>query len=261
MVIMKNLRRIGGGLLRKNKYKKEYRLKRLVLIFFLSLVCVQMSFGQVRRNNSEFNKLSLELQGGFDFPFQPRHFLPDGEKASVSDYKAYGGQVGARYMFNSFVGIRAHYGFHHFFTTVPRVGTFLRFHRYAGEIVLSGADLFEPRHFHNPRKWNVLVHGGMGLTHGFPSDLRNKKEKEGYKGYIHENIYSYMIGFTPQYKLNNRFSAYAAFNLHFSRKQNFGYHGRFLPESVPKAQLGIFMNSSLGITYSIGSRNDHIDWR
>lgn len=234
------------------------KLKGFFLVMIGLVGMMESSNAQMRKRVSEFNKLSLEVQGGFDVPFQPRHMMLDGEKANINEYRAYGGQFGARYMFNSFLGIRAHYGYHHFYTTVANVGTFLRFHRYAGELVLSTAEFAEARHFYNPRKWNLLLHAGAGLTHGFPSSLFRK---EGYTGYMHEDIYSFMFGVTPQYRINSQFTAYAAMNLHLSTRQNFGYHGRFLPESVPDAQLGIFLNTSVGISYSLGRKAEHIDWR
>lgn len=240
------------------------------MVVVLLLVFVIPAVGQQRLPVYQFNRVSVEVQGGFDFPFQPWHIIRDGnnvpildvngneQQARLKDYRAYGGQFGVRYMFNSAFGLKAHYAYHHFYTTVPGVGTFLRFHRYGIEGVFNVGSLFGPKRFYETRRFNVLVHAGGGFTHGKPSSLFRDTRTMGWK---HEDIWSGIVGVTPQYRITNWLVAYADVSMHVSGKQHYGYHGRYLHPGSDRSETGVFMNTSIGLQWYLGNKPLHLDWR
>lgn len=177
--------------------------------------------------------------------------------ASLSRYFGYNGQIAARYMVTPRIGIRPHYGFHHFYTTETSVGTFLRLHRWAVEGVYSFADLFPIRSYYEPRKYNVLLHAGGGFTHGHPSTLFRKP---GYPGWKHEDIWSLMIGASPQYRLSPRLSAFADITMHMSLDQHYGYHGAYMYPGTPEAKTGYFLTFNIGLQLHLGTLNRPADW-
>lgn len=201
----------------------------------------------------DYNRFSFEISGGIHIPVTPT----DGINASdYTGFKQF--QAGARYMFNPKIGAKVFIATNRFDNgdRGPDVyGNEIDYHntftRIGIEAVTNLGDLLNM----SPRfteKNGVLLHGGAGLTYSSPSQVSGKVDRMGIL----------VFGITPQRKLSRSFAIFADLIYVANLKQHYGYNGVSLTPagSSMKAVVGGFMSVNFGLTYYIGTNDEHADW-
>jgi OOP family OmpA-OmpF porin len=94
----------------------------------------------------------------------------------------------------------------------------------------------------------VLLHGGAGYSIMSSNVLTGQ-----------DQVYSIIAGFTPQYRLSNRFAFYADFSFFYNLSHDFNYDGTLSTENDVKFKTQMY-TISLGLIFNIGSNSQHADW-
>lgn len=219
---------------------------RLGIATFLFLMGIQTANAQWRLEGP-FNKFSLEMQTGIDFPLSP-----DPKSQSLANFiTAPSFKVGVRYMFSDLLGIRPVYRYNAF-----RSGnsTSLGIHQYGVDGILNLAEFLPAGNYREPRKINVLLH--LGGSHG------REVADDGSGTPERSRIAVGSAGITPQYRLSRNVVLVLDLSGHASVKQSFGYDGsRGSIDASGWMPNAYYMTGSVGLQVYLGKYADHMDWK
>ena len=221
---------------------------KLLIVFLLTL-----AMSRAQQTTDNMNKWSIDANIGATNAIKP--FAPNYWSNSIGLFHT---NLGARYMFNNSFGIKLDFGFDRIkndefgdngasnefrsqyirssFQLVANMGRFMHFEEFA------------------PR-FGLFIHGGAGYSTNKNSDgplfgSWDSPDKD--------NMVNFIVGLTPQFKLNSKMSINAdvAFVNHI-------YQQRTWDLSQPVARRGfdgLMANLTVGISYYIGSKQEHADW-
>ncbi|WP_164905201.1 hypothetical protein [Aequorivita ciconiae] len=207
--------------------------------YLLTLIIFALG-GTLTAQETKFNRFSLELTTGIDAPLSLRN------GKSTSDYIAFKQfQISGRYMISQTYGIKGFYGYNQFNPSNDS-NNGLTFHRVGAEAVVNINRLLNINSA-GRRQFNVLAHGGMGLSLAKPDTQSNT-----------DNIGNVLMGMTGEIKLSNRFSILGDVTYLANLRQHTYFDGTSLPHNDYKT--GSFVNISVGIMYSLGPNKFHADW-
>lgn len=189
-----------------------------------------------------YNQFSIEAGGGLVAPLRG---FDEQFKSNFSGLRHF--DVGMRYMFNEYIGIKVSGNYQKF---VNDPGGAIGSEQYGGNIqmyynlrpMISNIDRFIGENF------GVLLHGGVGGKFAKPIG-----------GLQTERILHFLGGFTPQYKVSERISIYSDFSLHLDLMQNYRYDGG-LASPTFAYQKGMYYTISFGLTLYLGRESYHADW-
>lgn len=194
----------------------------------------------VTAQETKFNRFSVALSTGVHIPLS----LQNGK--SSSDYIAFKQyQVAGRYMISDKYGLKAFYGYNQFNDPEDSQSGFT-FYRIGAEGVANLSKLLKVN-YRVRERFVLLVHGGAGLSFA-------KLSSQGGT----DRIGNFLLGLTGEVKLNKHFSLLADATYLANLKQHHFFDGTSLPNN--NFQTGSFMNLSVGLLYSFGSREHHADW-
>jgi OOP family OmpA-OmpF porin len=221
-------------------------MKKLV---FAMLILISSGFLFAQKQKPEFNRWSLDLNAGLNKTV--RNFAP-GYSSGLADFGEV--NVGARYMFNAYAGLKLGLVFDRFrdgkdspdFATnmgrlsldgVVNVGNALKFYQWTDRL-------------------GLLFHAGIGVGNfvdqGFPL-FSSTIDKVG----------SITFGLTPQFKLNDKWSI----NLDASVVGLARIHHSFdyssngtLKNGTSRGFNGQFFTGTIGVSYYLGKKKSHADW-
>jgi hypothetical protein len=167
--------------------------------------------------------------------------------------------VGYRYMFNNKFGARLGLGFDRIkndgFGSNGNSQEFRsQYFRSSLEIVLNMGRVLNFEDF--APKFSFLFHGGMGY-----SSNRNANAQlfSDFKNPNKDNMVNFIVGLTPQYKLNNKLSINVdvAFVNHIYQQRTWD-----LTQSHNSRGFdGLLANATVGVSYYIGENENHYDWK
>lgn len=207
----------------------------LLILFFL-----QFNVAQAQK----YNEFSLEVGGGFHFPFKPKG---SEDKVNLSNYismKQF--QVSGRYMFNKNIGLKGQYAYFYFQDKNNHLNT-STLNKITLELVYNlGSQL--NFNFAVRDRFTLLLHGGAGV-----SFLKPKKS------YDYETIGNLQIGVTPLVKISDEVAFYIDITPVFNLKQHYSFGGELLNENF-KASDGMLLNANLGFIFYLGRKKHHADW-
>jgi len=186
-----------------------------------------------------YNKWTIEAGVGLTKPY---HHLSYGYRANTPDFFA--GDIGARYMFNEFFGLKFGLGYNHFtegdnsldFTTkqyqanlqgVMNLGRMLRFEDWT-------------------RTLGLLAHAGAGVgLLNYDTDVDND-----YVGQV-------LGGLTGQVKLSPRVSLHLDVTGMYNIRQNYTFNGGMnsYDDNSP-----VVFNGTVGLAVALGRNKTHADW-
>lgn len=216
-------------------------------LFFLSfLLCSQFSFSQVYIKN---NKLSLDFNIGSTTPVS---------NLSPNYYANYLGllhtDLGARYMLTNKFGFKAELGFDRFKNDEFKVySNSLKFNTQLYRLnIQCVSNIGKVLRFTDwTEKIGLLAHTGFGYA-----ILRGDSSQNASSKKITDNGFNFMLGFTPQVKINNKLSTHL--DVTFVSFINPRYSFDFKSSAVNP--YGMAANISAGISYYIGKEKSHEDW-
>jgi len=216
-------------------------------VLIISFVISNNTFGQEKKGK-EYNKLSIDFNIGANKPFEP--FTP-GYRTPTFNFIST--NTGLRYMFNNNFGMRADFGFDSF-KNAPESKEF-KSNLFRGSIqgVASLGNVLDFRDF--SEKFSLLFHGGLGLA-----SLRNENSDGifNWKNNRASEMMSFMFGFTPQYKISEKFSVNLDWTLyrHLYQGRTFDMNSKTNVRGFDATMAAL----SLGVSYYIGKKEKHADW-
>ena len=214
------------------------------LIVATALFCFHsLAFGQI-------NKLSVDLNAGSTNPFSA---------LSPDYYNNYFGllhaDAGVRYMFRDELGVKIDFGMDRFKN--DDVGTYseslkfqtLYFRSGIQGVVNIGKIL---RYSDWTKRIGLLGHAGMGYAVALGDTTQDMAGKKAFS----DQRFNFIIGFTPQLKLGDRFALHGDVSLvsNFNQQYNFDF------KQPSSSRYGLIANISIGGSYYIGQHKTHSDW-
>ncbi|MBW3466424.1 OmpA family protein [Arthrospiribacter ruber] len=222
--------------------------------FLLAVLClVSVSFGV--QAQEDYNRWSLEVNGGFNKPMAP---LTPGFLSPTLNLGHVG--FGARYMFNEKFGLMGDAGFGRFREARGNSPEFVTdYARFNAQGILNLGRLFEFESF--TQRLGLLFHAGPGIG-WFTNDDRPTLD------FNRDYLYHISGGFTGQVKLNERFALLGDISVHFNGRQRYTFDGRSFiipplaePDDIRLAHTtGTWWTGTLGLAYYLGKADTHADW-
>lgn len=221
-------------------------MKKLILS---TLMAGALAFGA---NAQDYDKWSLELNGGFNKPMAPLAppFLSPTLNIGHVDF-------GVRYMFNEKFGAKLDFGFGSFKeaggdSQSPAFDT--KYNR----LNLQGvANLGRVLNFESfSRSFGMLLHGGAGIGLVNP-------ELNTYNDFD-DNVYTLIFGITPQLKLSNNIALVGDISTILNGRQTvtFDGDGVIRPSTTNGfyGANGTWWTGTIGLNFYLGSAEEHADW-
>lgn len=198
---------------------------------------------------SEFDKWSLEVNGGFNKPMAP---LTPGYLSPTLNL----GHIdfGARYMFNEKFGLKVDYGLGSFKEAEGEASFDTKYYR----LNLQGvANLGRIMNFESfSRSFGLLLHGGAGIGNVNP-------EENLYNDFT-DDVYNFIFGITPQIKLSNNIALVGDISTILNGRQTVSFDGasviRPSQDNGFYGANGTWWTGTLGLQFYLGSSEQHADW-
>lgn len=221
-------------------------MKKLVLP--LLLLCLGTASVRAQEDEAEatgandFNKWSIELQGGLNKPTDP--MAPGYYIKSTNFFHA---DLGFRYMFNSKFGLKFQGGY----DVLNSAPNSLPFETKIISIGLQGyANLGRIMQFETfTQHFNVLGHMGIGVA---------QMTNDRFEGEDH--IGSFIIGMTAQYKLSRKLALSADITMLNNFHHNKTWDGSAYDRTTTQGFDSTMYTLSLGLSYYFGKHDQHADW-
>ncbi len=219
--------------------------KTLVIIGVLSIAFVS----QIKAQEAEasvvrpYNQWSIEAAGGFNKPVHA--WTGNYSTETVSPYTL---NVGARYMFNEFVGLKAMFSYDNIKSADNTPNFESKFYTYSLEGV---ANLGRIMKFESWTKTlNVLGHAGLGYSRLAPENGMYNNEVD--------QMVNFRGGVTGEIKLSDKFAITGDVSVSANIRQNLTWDG--LNVDNHKNIQGIMFNGTVGLVYYMGKAKEHADW-
>jgi OOP family OmpA-OmpF porin len=212
-------------------------MKALLIVLFALLVTGSHAQDTIS-TQADFNKWSIDGGIGLTKPYQ---MFSRGYRSATPDF--FSGELGVRYMFNEFFGMRFGYGYNHFQAASNSSDFSSDFSRIDLQGVVNVGRLLKFEDW--TKSINVLVHGGIGagkLTF-------DQSPSDDYVG-------NAIAGITGQLKVSPRMSLNMDFTGLINVRQNLAFNG----SRNPGDNKGYVFNGTIGFSYYLGKRNNHADW-
>ncbi len=203
-------------------------------------------------NAQDYDKWSLELNGGFNKPMAPLAppFLSPTLNLGHVDF-------GVRYMFNEKFGAKLDFGFGSFKeaggdSQSPAFDT--KYNR----LNLQGvANLGRVLNFESfSRSFGLLLHGGAGIGLVNP-ELNTFNDFD-------DNVYTLIFGITPQLKLSNNIALVGDISTILNGRQTVTFDGdaAIRPSTTNGfyGANGTWWTGTIGLNFYLGSAEEHADW-
>lgn len=215
----------------------------LTLTTVLSFSVASAQTGDVEdkgTNSSDFNKWSIEVNGGlnkFQRPATPGYFT-----GTPSPWNA---DLGVRYMFNNKFGLKLDVGYDNFSSKSNSNDFETHLYRVNLQAVSNLGRIM------NFETWTntigLLGHAGFGYAQ-LKSEDHNFTDRMG----------SFIVGVTPQIKLSNRVALTGDFSTILTVEQDKAFDGH--SNNRGRGFNGILFHGTIGLTFYLGSNEKHADW-
>lgn len=226
-----------------------YRLTAIISFLIIFSLSSSVNAQEVK----EMNRLSIDANIGGTNAIRP--YATDYWSNSIGLFHT---NLGARYMFNNSFGIKLDFGFDRlkndeFGGNSNSLGFSSQYLRTSFQLV---ANLSRFMHFENfaPR-FGLIIHGGAGYSTNKNS---NAPLFGNWDSPDKDNMVNFIVGLTPQFKLNSKWSINADIAIvnHIYQQRTWD-----LTEKVNRRGFdGLMTNLTVGVSYYIGSKKEHADW-
>ncbi len=213
-------------------------MKKKLLFIALTVLLSGVSYAQNASSDEPgFNHWSIDAGIGLTKPY--RNMTP-GYGTATPDFLS--GELGARYMFNEFFGVKGGLGYSNF----QEKDGMMDFTTKQYQINLQGVvGLGRLLHFESwTQTFNLLAHAGFGAG-WLDYDNTSDADKVG----------TAMVGFTGMVKLSDRVSLNIDGTTGYNGRQNRTFDGR-----MPRGAEPLVFNGTIGISYYLGKNEKHADW-
>jgi OOP family OmpA-OmpF porin len=213
----------------------------LTLVFASAITTLSAQTETEKSTETDFNKWSIEVAGGFNKPQEP--MTPGYFTSTPSPYVV---DLGARYMFNNKFGLKADVGYNSFQPKNESVDFNTQYYRANLQAVTNLGRVM------NFETWTntigLLGHAGFGYA-----QLRNDNND------IQDKMGNFIAGVTAQVKLTNRLALTGDFTTIMNFSQNTAFDGASM---TPEARgfSGNLFTGTVGLTVYLGKNEKHADW-
>lgn len=213
--------------------KSEVMKKKIAVFLLISSMVIQ---GQ-----SRYNQFSLEASYGYSGAISPYMSAYKSNFSGLTNLN-----IGGRYMFNEYFGLRGEYA-NDRFENDPGGKIGIYYNRIGLQAYFNAGKLFGLPYILN-ENIGLLTHGGVGYTRARPIDASKS-----------EQIGNLIIGITPQLKLSERVAIFTDVSFISNFKQHYRFDGSLISEQY-KPTIGFHYNISLGLMVYLGNKSYHADW-
>jgi OOP family OmpA-OmpF porin len=221
------------------------KIMKKVLLSFAFLLALTSANAQrepeTESTTPEFNKWSIELNGGVNKPSKP---FTNGYFTDTPNF--YNGDLGVRYMFNNKFGIKADVGYYNLKNSDDSAGFESKYYRTSLQGVLNMGRVLNFENWTNT--FGALIHAGPGYAQ-FKTEGKNFTDRMG----------TFMIGITGQIKLSNRIVLTGDFTSITNVRQDLSFDGNSL-NAEPRGFNGGLFTGTVGLTFYLGKNDVHADW-
>ncbi|WP_125722931.1 OmpA family protein [Flavobacterium ustbae] len=222
--------------------KKKLVSASLLLLSFAAGAQNMATTSTTPRVEQEYNKWSIELNGGVN---KPTRAMTPGYTTESANF--FHGDLGVRYMFNPKFGLKLDVGYDQFKEKKDTPDFESRYVRASlqGVVNVGRALNFET--------WTntigLLAHGGFGVG--------QISTETGFGGqdYVAHGI----AGLTGQIRLSNRVALTGDLTGIVNGRQNWNFDGMGTTNSNSSFD-GVLLNASVGLTFYLGKNEKHADW-
>lgn len=234
----------------------------------LPLLTLFIANNSVTAQTSEFNKWSVELNGGAN---KALHNWGEGYSAPYNFLHA---DAGVRFMINSKFGLKASFGYDNLKNGDSSKSFKTDIYRYNLEGVINVGRVLSFEEWTNTI--GILLHAGAGYT---TFNFGNFPDRN-------DDAVNIMVGLTPQIRLSNRIALTLDVTAINNFKQKYTWDGSVRPNDDLKASgtvevdgekgsvnisvpdpskkflkhLNPILNTSVGVTFYLGNKPTHADW-
>ncbi len=219
-------------------------MKKLILS---TIMAGALAFGA--NAQSEFDKWSLEVNGGFNkpmAPLTPGYLSPTLNLGHVD--------LGVRYMFNEKFGLKLDTGFGSFKESDGEPSFDTKYYRLNLQGVANIGRIMNFESF--TRSFGLLLHGGAGIGNVNP-------EENLYSDFT-DDVYNFIFGVTPQIKLSNNIALVGDISTILNGRQTVSFDGasviRPSQDNGFYGANGTWWTGTLGLQFYLGSSEQHADW-
>ena len=215
-----------------------------------------MVIGAILQVNAqkEFNKLSIEINGGFNKPMGP---LSPGYYSPTLNIGHF--DFGGRYMFNEYFGVKLDYGtgkFNEAKDVSPEFET-----NYFRANIQGVANFGKVLNFRS-------LYQGLGLLGHFGGGFGRMDYKNTILNQERDRYYTILVGITPQLKLSNKVALTGDITYLHNGRQTYTFDGNKYnapvqpnPPSNPLIHaVGGWWTGTIGLNFYIGKFDQHADW-
>lgn len=224
----------------KTKFMKKI-LFTLTSVFVLTTAVAQTDENkQTENSQSDYNKWSLELNGGVN-KFQ-RPATPGYSTSTPSPFSA---DFGVRYMFNNKFGLKLDVGYSKFTGADESLEFDTHYYRADLQAVANLGRIMSFETWTN--RIGLLGHSGFGYA-------QLKSDNAAFT----DKMLNFMAGVTGQIRLSNRVALTGDFTTILNAKQDYAFDGA--SSASRRGFSGILFQGTVGLTVYLGKNEKHADW-
>jgi OmpA-OmpF porin, OOP family len=222
-----------------------FHMRHLFICLLLSVV-----FSATAQDKTYYDRWSIGLNVGGSGGHAPIRI----DRPAI--YQPHMLQLNGRYMFTNRIGIMNSVQFNNF--KIGDSGYRTNYINTKLSLVVNAGDIIKLYELHEDL--GLLIHGGVGLAgmwqRGFFDSITPGQNPLWNKA---DDMLIWSFGFTPQYKINDRWSVNAdlMFNFHFKQTRTFDFQNKNPRQGGIN---GYFLNFSFGVTRYLGIVKRHADW-
>ncbi|MGV1013153.1 MAG: OmpA family protein [Flavobacterium sp.] len=225
------------------------------IILFIAIISFKTLFAQEitdTKDKNLYNRWSIEVNAGQNKPVRPfafGYYSTDPSKyfnfSGVNHY-----DVGVRYMLSSAFGLKVDYSMDQF-SEQSGAGSLLfdtKLNRFGLQGVMNLGRLLRFESFTN--RIGIVAHAGLQVSQFSVNEGTNKNVTEDNGGI--------MFGITPQIRLTKWMALTADFTAINNVRQHLNWDGS--KASSEENLSGVLYNTSVGLTFYLGKKDQHADW-
>jgi OOP family OmpA-OmpF porin len=201
----------------------------------------------------DLNKWSVELNFGQNVALRPfsEGYSSSNSGSNLFDFSGSNHVgLGARYMFSQYFGLKSAFSYDLFknFKESSSLPFETKSYSLSLEAYFNLGRLLTFETF--SERFSLLAHGGFqySMLYVDSPEFGTSNEKLG----------SFLFGISPQFKLSDKLSLNADISYLASIRQHLTWNGEKSPSS--ENLTGAYYQYSIGVSYYIGDKKDHLDW-
>jgi OmpA-OmpF porin, OOP family len=212
------------------------------LLLSVTLLVFTASFAQENEKSNEFNRWSIDINGGLSKPTNPFN-----TGYYVDNLSLFHVDLGARYMFNPIFGAKVDFGYDDFKNGDKSIKFNTTYNRVNLQGVLNLGRALKFESF--TKRFNIQLHSGIGYSF---------MTSENFQG--NDEMTNFLVGLTGQVKISDKIAFNTDFTIVNNIRQAFSFDGTLNQSTATRGFDGTLYNATLGFSFYLGKNTNHADW-